>query len=99
MRTLLIELARSEERGPVHRVVLNACRVFRYLADRSVVTREEAGTWALENWRQSDHGLIEAALARETRADKTAAIDDTAAYFLGFRAEVIAKGRADPADQ
>jgi len=99
LRALLIELARSEERGPVHRVVLNACRVLRYLADRSVVTREEAGRWALDHWRPSDHNLIQAALARETGADKTAAIDDTDAYFLGFRVEVIAKGQPDPADQ
>jgi hypothetical protein len=102
LRTLLIELARTEERGPMHRVVLNACRVLRYLADRSIVTREEAGRWALRHWRPSDsddRDLIEAALAREANAGKDAAIDGTDALFLGFRAETIAKGRIDPKDQ
>ena len=79
-------------------MVLNGCRVLRFLADRSVVTREEAGKWALENWRPSDHDLIDSALARETGTDKEAAMDISAANFFGFRAEVIAKGRDDPED-
>lgn len=99
LRTLLIELARSEERGPVNRVVLNGCRVLRYFADRSVVTREDAGRWALEHGRPSDHDLIEGALAWETGADKRPDIDNTAAYLFGARAEVIAKGGADPAGE
>jgi hypothetical protein len=97
--TLLTEMGRTMERGPIHRMVLNGCRVLRYLADRSVVTREEAGRWALRNWRESDHDLIEAALSRETGADKKAAMDMEAAYFFGFRVEVIAKGGIDPEDR
>ena len=80
-------------------MILNGCRVLRYLADRSVVTRQEAGTWALAHWRPSVHALIEAALARETGADKKAAIDLSAAYLFAFRVDVIAKGGGDPADQ
>jgi len=99
LQKLLIQAARSQERGPLHRMVLNGCRVLRYLADRSVVTREEAGRWALAHWRPSDHALIEGALARETGADKKAAMDLSAAYFFGFRVEVIAKGASDPEDQ
>jgi hypothetical protein len=99
LRTMLIEVARTQERGPIHRMVLNGCRVLRYLADRSVVTREEAGRWALGHWRPSDHELIAAALARETGADKKADMDLSAAYFFGFRVEVIAKGGVDPEDR
>ena len=51
LRKLLIQAARSQERGPLHRMVLNGCRVLRYLADRSVVTREEGERWALAHWR------------------------------------------------
>jgi hypothetical protein len=100
--TMLSELAGTEEEGPMHQVVLNACRVLRYLADRSVVTREEAGDWALGNWRPSDrddHDLIEAALAQETGSNKSAAIDGNEAIFFGFRAEFIAKRGIDPKDQ
>jgi hypothetical protein len=96
---MLIELARTQERGPIHRMVLNGCRVLRYLADASVVSREEAGRWALEDWRASDHELVEAALARETGTDKKATMDLSAAYFFGFRVEVIAKGGGDPKDR
>ena len=96
---LLRELARAQNGGPLHRMVLNGCRVLRYRADRSVVTREEAGNWALEHWRPSDHDLIEAALARESGADKTAAMDMSDAYFFGFRVEVIANGGTDPQDR
>jgi hypothetical protein len=98
LQGLLHEVARTQERGPVHEMVLNGCRVLRFLADRSVVTREEAGKWALENWRPSDHDLIDSALARETGTDKEAAMDISAANFFGFRAEVIAKGWDDPED-
>jgi hypothetical protein len=99
LEKLLIEVARAQERGPLHRMVLNGCRVLRYLADRSVVTREEAGNWALEHWRASDHNLVEAALARETGADKRAAMDISEAHFFGFRVEVIARGGIDPEDR
>jgi hypothetical protein len=99
LQRLLKEAARTQERGPIHRMVLNGCRVLRYLADRSVVTREEAGRWALEHWRASDHDLVEAALARETGADKKAAMDMSAAYFFGFRVQVIAEGGVDPEDR
>ena len=99
LQKLLVEAARTQERGPLHRMVLNGCRVLRYLADRSVVTREEAGKWALGHWRPSDHELIEAALARETGADKKAAMDISDAYLFGFRVEVIAKGGIDPEDR
>ncbi|WP_191907858.1 aminoglycoside adenylyltransferase domain-containing protein [Nocardioides cynanchi] len=99
LQKMLVEMARAMERGPLHRMVLNGCRVLRYLADSSVVTREEAGRWALGHWRSSDHDLIEAALARETGADKKAAMDLSAAYFFGFRVEVIAKEGVDPEDQ
>jgi hypothetical protein len=99
LRKMLIELARTEERGPIHRVVLNGCRVLRYVADGSVVSREEAGTWALEHWRASDHELVKAALARETGVDRKATIDFSVAIFFGFRAEAIAKGGGDPQDQ
>src|SRR3954453_2626802 len=92
LQELLIEAARSQERGPLHRMVLNGCRVLRYLADQSIVSREQAGTWALEHWRPSDHDLIQAALARESGTDKKAAMDLSAAYFFGFRVGVIAKG-------
>jgi hypothetical protein len=99
LEKLLIEVARAQERGPLHRMVLNGCRVLRYLADRSVVTREEAGNWALEHWRAADHNLVEAALARETGADKRAAMDISKAHFFGFRVEVIARGGIDPEDR
>ncbi|MGC4111988.1 MAG: DUF4111 domain-containing protein [Nocardioides sp.] len=99
LRKLLEEGARTQERGPVHRMVLNGCRVLRHLADRAVVTRAEAGAWALTSWRESDHALIGAALARETGADKKAAIDMGDAYFFGFRVDRIARGDADPQDQ
>ncbi|HEY2878502.1 aminoglycoside adenylyltransferase domain-containing protein, partial [Nocardioides sp.] len=84
---------------PLYRMVLNGCRVLRYLVDRSVVTREEAGRWALGRWRESDHDLIQAALARETSTDKRAAIDLSTAYFFAFRTRVIAKGETDPEDR
>lgn len=99
LQKLLRDLARNQERGPLHRMVLNGCRVLRYLADHSVVTREEAGNWALEHWRPSDSDLIEGALARETGSDKKAAIDMSNAYFFGFRVEVIARGGVDPEDR
>jgi hypothetical protein len=96
---MLIEMARTQERGPIHRMVLNGCRVLRYLADDSVVSREEAGRWAVEHWRASDRELVKAALARETGVDKKAAMDLSATYFFGFRVEVIAKGGGDPQDR
>lgn len=99
LQKLLRELARAQNGGPLHRMVLNACRVLRYLADRSVASREEAGNWALEHWRPSDRDLIEAAVARETGADAKAAIDMSDAYFFGFRVEVIARGGVDPEDR
>jgi hypothetical protein len=99
LQKLLIELARTQERGAVHRMVLNGCRVLRYLADRVVVTREEAGSWALEHCRTSDHDLVEAALARETGVDKRATLDISDAHFFGFRVRVIAKGGIDPEDR
>jgi Domain of unknown function (DUF4111) len=99
LQKLLIELANTQERGALHRMVLNGCRVLRYLDDRVVVTREEAGSWALGHWRTSDHDLMEAALARETGADRKAAMDIMDAHFFGFRVGVIAKGGGDPEDR
>ena len=99
LQRLLDQLARTEERGPLHRLVLNGCRVLRHLADNSVANRGEAGEWAVVHWRPSDHGLIEAALARETGADRRATIDLSAAYFFGFRVRAIAKGDIDPEDR
>ena len=99
LQKLLRDLARNQERGPLHRMVLNGCRVLRYLTDRSVVSREEAGIWALEHWRPSDSDVIAAALARETGSDKKAPIDMSDAYFFGFRVEVIARGGVDPEDR
>lgn len=97
LQKLLAETARNMERGPMHRMVLNGCRVLRYLADGAVVSREEAGRWALEHGRPEDRDLFVAALAMETGTDKEAEIDQEQAYFFGFRVEVIARGDGDPA--
>jgi hypothetical protein len=97
LQKLLAQTARTMESGPIHRMVLNGCRVLRYLADGDVVTREEAGHWALEHGRAEDRDLVLAALARDTGTDRKAEIDLEAAYFFGFRVEVIARGDEDPA--
>jgi predicted nucleotidyltransferase len=72
-------------RIPVH-FVLNACRVYAYLREGNVLSKDEGGDWALRTLPDTYHGLIEQALEiyrgdRPDRPFNSADLDRFAIYM------------------
>jgi len=61
--------------NPVY-VILNLCRVYAFVKEGLVLSKEQGGKWGLENLPTEYHGVIRDMLAMYMKGDKNAGIDD-----------------------
>jgi len=73
---------------PVY-IILNSCRVYAYIKDGLVLSKEQGGKWGLANLPEKYHDLISAMLNNYVKGSAFSSDENQQIQFVGYMSELI----------